>query len=184
MLHRSEADIIAQSIHLQSVGNARELGGYSTADGRKVKHGLLLRTAALNKISHEDITRLTEVYHLAVIADLRMTSEVADDPDKVIAGVKYVNLRVINEESHKELLAQQQAVKGDTLQTLLVVVDSGFMTDELYIEFLADESGKHANCWIFRRENLCCSTVRRARTAQAVPQCSYFPRSALTKIPS
>ena len=144
ILHHSEADIIAQSIHLQSVGNARELGGYSTADGKRVKSGLLLRTAALNKISREDITRLTEVYHLAVIADLRMTSETADDPDKVIAGVKYVNLRVINEEAHKELLAQQQAVKGDTLQTLLVVVDSGFMNDRLYIEFLADESGKQA----------------------------------------
>ena len=42
-----EAD--AQSIALTGVGNARELGGYLTEDGRAVKHGVFLRTAALNK---------------------------------------------------------------------------------------------------------------------------------------
>ena len=87
-----------QSINLDSVGNARELGGYITNDGRKVKHGVLLRTAALYGISSGDVTRLTKDYGLSVIADLRMSLEAASKPDPVIEGVKYVNLRVINEE--------------------------------------------------------------------------------------
>ena len=146
----SEAGIIAQSINLESVGNARELGGYPTLYGKRVKRGVFLRTAELAKISSRDIARLTEIYHLAVIADLRMSSEVADLPDPVIGGVKYVNLRVINEESHKELFDQQAAVKDDTIKSLMIIVDSGFMTDKLYIEFLAEESGKHAYREFFR----------------------------------
>ena len=150
MLNCSEAGIIEHSIHLESIGNARELGGYPTLDGRKVKHGIFLRTAELAKISSSDIARLTETYHLAVIADLRMTSEVAEKPDPVVAGVKYLNLRVINEESHKELLDKQQAVKDDTMKKLMIIVDSGFMNDRLYIEFLAEESGKQAYSEFFR----------------------------------
>lgn len=61
-----------QSINLQSVGNARELGGYLTKDGQKIKRGVLLRTAGLNKISSEDVTRLTKIYNLSVIADFSL----------------------------------------------------------------------------------------------------------------
>ena len=39
-----------QSISLGSIQNARELGGYTTAEGRRIKNGLLLRTARLNNI--------------------------------------------------------------------------------------------------------------------------------------
>ena len=48
------------SLPLKSVNNARELGGYKTSDGKSVKHGLLLRTGKLDKITDEDI-RLCQV---------------------------------------------------------------------------------------------------------------------------
>ena len=49
------------SIHLHSIQNGRELGGYITVDGRRITNGLLLRTASLNGISNDDktIVRLT-----------------------------------------------------------------------------------------------------------------------------
>ncbi len=65
--------ISSQSIGLSGVGNARELGGYSGLNGKTVKHGVLLRTAALANATSEDIAKLQDVYHLAVVADLRMT---------------------------------------------------------------------------------------------------------------
>ena len=143
----SEADIDLQkkqSINLKSVGNARELGGYPVADGRKVKHGVLLRTADLNTISGEDIERLKNVYHLSVIADFRMSVEAAPKPDPVIDGVKYLNLSVINEETFNKKLEKKLDFEGDAVARLKYTVDSGIVSTNLYIEFLSDDAGKKA----------------------------------------
>ena len=148
--NKLEADIKTQSINLKSVGNARELGGYITNDGRKVKHGVLLRTAALNKISSEDLKRLTENYSLAVIADLRMTFEISPKPDPVIDGVKYVNLRVINEELFTKELERKLAFDGDAIERLKVIIDSGLVSQDMYIGFLSDDYGKKAYREFFR----------------------------------
>ena len=139
---------LPQSINLESVGNARELGGYITADGRHVKHGVLLRTAALNTISSADADRLTKDYHLAVVADLRMSFEAAPKPDPAIDGVKYLNLRVINEESNRQQL--ENIPSGDEKARLKFIVDSGFMSYDLYVMFLSDDWGKNAYREFFR----------------------------------
>ena len=139
-----------QSINLSSVGNARELGGYLTNDGRKVKHGVLLRTAALYRISSDDVTRLTKDYNLSVIADLRMSLEAESKPDPVIDGVKYVNLRVINEDLFKQELEKKLAVEGDAVNRLMMIADSGLASYDMYVGFLSDESGKKAYREFFR----------------------------------
>ncbi len=136
----SEAD---QSINLVSVGNARELGGYTTADGRTVKHGVLLRTADLHDISGDDVKKLTDIYHLAVIADLRMSLEAAQKPDPVIDGVKYVNLRVINEELLTSEV-EKKLTSGDAMERMRTILDSGLISFDMYITFLSDDSGKKA----------------------------------------
>lgn len=133
-----------QSINLKSVNNARELGGYTVADGRKIKHGVLLRTAALNNISSDDVERLKDVYRLSVIADLRMSIEAAPKPDPVIEGVKYVNLRVINEELFTKVLEKKLEFEGDAIQRLMYIADSGLFSENSYIDFLSEESGKKA----------------------------------------
>ena len=150
---RSEANISlqnTQSINLTSVGNARELGGYLTNDGRKVKHGVLLRTAALYRISSDDVTRLTKDYNLSVIADLRMSLEAESKPDPVIEGVKYVNLRVINEELFKQELEKKLAFEGDAVKRLMMIADSGLVSHDMYVGFLSEESGKKAYSEFFR----------------------------------
>ena len=139
-----------QSIGLDSVGNARELGGYQTADGMKVRHGVLLRTAALNTISSADIEKLTKDYHLAVVADFRMSYEAAPKPDPEIDGVKYVNLRVIDEALFEQELEQKLAMEGDAAQRLKAIVDSGFASYDMYINFLSADSGKEAYTGFFR----------------------------------
>ena len=139
-----------QSINLRSVGNAREFGGYLTNDGRKVKHGVLLRSASLYRISSDDITRLTKDYNLSVIADLRMSLEAASKPDPVIDGVKYVNLRVIDEELFKQELEKKLAFEGDAVTRLMMIADSGLVSHDLYVGFLSQESGKKAYREFFR----------------------------------
>lgn len=140
----------SQSINLKSVGNARELGGYLTNEGKKVKRGVLLRTAALSKISSEDIKHLTDDYHLSVIADLRMTNEVAPKPDPVIDGVKYINLRVINEELFEKEIEKKLAFEGNAMERFKMIVESGFISQDTYVNFLSEKSGKKAYGDFFR----------------------------------
>ena len=70
-----DTNMFPQSIGLEEIVNARELGGYVGADGRKVKRGVLLRTGALSEISEADRRRLLEQYHLTDIIDFRTSFE-------------------------------------------------------------------------------------------------------------
>ena len=146
----------SQSIHLTSVGNARELGGYIGMDGRNVKHGALLRTASLANASSEDINRLLDVYHLSIVLDFRMTLEVNSAPDPEIPGVKNLNLRIIDEEA---VLKKQQNVSSKDLEgidltnkmnLLKLAVKAGIVTDRMYIDFLSADTGKAGYSTMFK----------------------------------
>ena len=64
-----------QSFFLNNVENARELGGYITADGKSIRHGVLLRTAKLADASDEDISKLRNEFNLGYVTDFRMDQE-------------------------------------------------------------------------------------------------------------
>ena len=86
----------AQRIAVTSIGNARELGGYPTANGGRVKHGLLLRTCHLAGASEEDLRRLADDYRVRLIVDFRSDAETARLPDPELAGARYVHIPVID----------------------------------------------------------------------------------------
>ena len=139
--------IRSQSIGLSGVGNARELGGYSATDGKTVKHGVLLRTAALANATSEDIAKLQNTYHLAVIADLRMTLEVQPAPDPEIPGAKNLHLKIIDEEAMQKSIAEAQAEGLDLsnkLNLLKAAIKSGILNDQMYIFFLSRKQGKES----------------------------------------
>ncbi|HEX3026802.1 MAG TPA: tyrosine-protein phosphatase [Clostridia bacterium] len=85
---------LPHSLGLSGVENARDLGGYRTADGKTVKMGVLLRTAALEHATANDIRILTEQYHLAQIIDFRTVKGARENPDPVINGVTETNLPI------------------------------------------------------------------------------------------
>lgn len=88
-----------QNIGLDSIINARELGGYKLPDGSTIKHGLLLRGGALAKASEQDISKLSEQYHLACVFDFRTSIEVSHAPDKPVIGARHIWLPAFDEES-------------------------------------------------------------------------------------
>ena len=55
--------------------NARDLGGMTGHQGRKVRSGMLLRTSHLHDASDEDIRRLRDEFHLRRIFDFRSFSQ-------------------------------------------------------------------------------------------------------------
>ena len=146
----------AQSIGLTSVGNARELGGYACSDGRVVKPGVFLRTAALANATEEDIRRLKDDYHLCVVLDLRMASEVESSPDPQIEGVKNLHLGILDEAA---MDAKRKAMKAEDMEgldlnsnvdRLKLAIRMGIISDQMYIEFLSGESGKAGYARMFR----------------------------------
>ncbi len=136
------------SLGLTSVGNARELGGYLSSDGRAVRHGVLLRTASLAGATEEDLSILKEKYHLAVIADFRMDAEAERAPDPDIDGVLNLKLPIMDTEllserrvRMSELLAESED-PTDRMTQLLAAVDAGIVSDQMYVEFLMGAQGK------------------------------------------
>lgn len=67
-----------QTLNMNTVYNARELGGYKTMDGKTVREGVLLRSAALTDISQEDLDALINNYKLAAVIDMRASYELAE----------------------------------------------------------------------------------------------------------
>lgn len=89
-----------QRIGLNTVINARELGGYVLPDGSRIKHGLLLRGGALDEASDGDLALLSEKYRVKRIFDFRTSGEVGYAPDKYLPGADYVWMPAFDEESN------------------------------------------------------------------------------------
>lgn len=136
-----------QAIKLKSIGNARELGGYP-AKGGTVKHGLLLRTAALKDISEEDKETLSSEYHVEAVIDLRMGYEREAAPDPEIPGAKNLFLPVLEAEDYPgyspELMEKFKNSGMDRLTMMRTAQEMGFMSDTMYVDFMFTERGKKA----------------------------------------
>ena len=79
----AEVNVSKESQQLSTTGiiNARELGGYPTTDGKRIKNGLLLRTAKLSTATDKDISILKDDYHPGYILDMRTISEIGEEID-------------------------------------------------------------------------------------------------------
>ncbi|MFI6472984.1 tyrosine-protein phosphatase [Streptomyces sp. NPDC050516] len=78
-----------RSLHLEGAPNFRDAGGHRTADGRWVKMGVLYRTNDLHALTDADLAKLQRL-GIRTDVDLRMPGERAEDPDRVLAGARYV----------------------------------------------------------------------------------------------
>lgn len=131
---------------MRSISNARELGGYQTRDGKTVRKGVLLRTAALTDASQEDLDSLICDYKLSAVIDLRASYELAEEPEPVLDGVAQYNFRIMDE----QMMAQRAAgiyrvlkdPNVDPVKRMTAILDAGVISDQMYVEFLQGETGK------------------------------------------
>lgn len=86
-----------QLIGVTSGRNFRELGGYETNTGKKIKMHKLLRTGNLADLSPFDKQFLTD-YGVKYDVDFRSKEEVDRQPDRVPDGVKYIYDPVFSED--------------------------------------------------------------------------------------
>ena len=135
-----------QTLNMTTISNARELGGYKTRDGKTIREGVLFRTAALTEASPEELQSLVDRYNLAAIIDMRASYELESDPEPVVDGVLQYNFRIMDE----QLMVSRAAAVADLLTDpdtdpitrMMAVLESGVVSDQMYVEFLQGETGK------------------------------------------
>jgi protein-tyrosine phosphatase len=71
--------------------NFRDLGGYPTHDGQRVRWGRVYRAGRLSALTPRDWAYLTEL-EVKIACDLRSKEEVEADPDHLPETVEYVHL--------------------------------------------------------------------------------------------
>lgn len=87
---RSTGAFSTRLVDVSSIENFRDLGGYVTEDGRRVRWGCFYRCANMGKVNERDKNYL-ENMGLATIFDLRSEMEVATEADVKLKNCKYIN---------------------------------------------------------------------------------------------
>lgn len=64
-----------RDLALWGADNVRDLGGLSTADGRRTRHGRLIRAASVLELTAADVRSLVDGIGLRLVVDLRLAEE-------------------------------------------------------------------------------------------------------------
>ncbi|MGD0863470.1 MAG: tyrosine-protein phosphatase [Candidatus Limnocylindrales bacterium] len=87
-----------RTIPLASVPNLRDVGGLSTADGRRVRTGLLYRSSALDRLEGADALEFARL-GVRTIYDFRTEFERTTRPDRVSPDTRYVALDILGSQA-------------------------------------------------------------------------------------
>lgn len=125
-------------IPLQGAVNVRDLGGYPTYDGERVRHGLVYRGDHLGKLTDADLLTLAGL-GLARAVDFRIPTEVGyDGADRLPAGVAAVSRPITDNGLFGQLMAaigsrdpvrQEQMLGGGRAAAFMSDVYRTFVTD-------------------------------------------------------
>jgi protein-tyrosine phosphatase len=76
------ATTLPHVVSLRGGSNFRDLGGYRTSDGRRVRRGVVFRSAHLGNLTSEDCGALSKI-GVRTIVDLRGVNEAAETPHRI-----------------------------------------------------------------------------------------------------
>ncbi|MFI1936828.1 tyrosine-protein phosphatase [Streptomyces purpureus] len=100
---RTHAATAVRHIPLQGAVNVRDLGGYPTYGGDRVRRGLVYRADGLNRLTDADVTTLAGL-RLGTVVDFRIPVEVQyDGADRLPAGVALVSRPVTDNGLYTQL---------------------------------------------------------------------------------
>lgn len=85
-----------QSMGIASVPNMRDLGGWMTRDGGRVRRGLIYRSTELNQLAGADMTTFAAL-GIRSVYDLRTEKERRQQPDHLPPGTEHVVLDVLRD---------------------------------------------------------------------------------------
>jgi protein-tyrosine phosphatase len=85
-----------QSIGIASVPNMRDLGGWPTRDGGRVRRGLVYRSTELNQLAGADMAAFAAL-GIRSVYDLRSEVERKAQPDKLPPGTQHIVVDVLSD---------------------------------------------------------------------------------------
>ena len=124
-----------RKLAMDGAQNFRDLGGYETADGRRVKWGLVYRSDSLADLSDEDLAFIQRL-GMQQIVDFRTGFEKREDPDRIPEGVRYVERAIeVDGTAVKELFTKISSGDIDDLKPreLLENGNRAFVTDQIEV---------------------------------------------------
>jgi protein-tyrosine phosphatase len=129
---------------LDGAHNARDLGGYAAADGRRVRWGVAYRSDALGSLSDEDVSYLARL-GVREVVDFRSDAEREREPDRLPPSpAPRVVLRPIFGEALDPAVLRERLLSGQAraaeMSEMLVAGNRAFVNDfaTVYGGFLRD----------------------------------------------
>ena len=126
---------------INSVHNARQLGGY-TIGNKQIKKDLLLRTARLSSLSKEDSILLADTYRVQCIYDFRSQQEASTTPDVIPGNSRHMMLSISFDNNETKSEAKASSEK-ETIEMLLKNADNPavqHLCDHIYDKIFFEES--------------------------------------------
>ncbi len=105
----------AVRIPLRNLYNTRDLGGYLSTDGRRIKPHRLIRSGALFEASAEDLELLKFGYGLKTVVDFRTSAEKDMKPNPVLLGISYVENPILEGEALGITREGEEKIDGNEL---------------------------------------------------------------------
>ncbi len=111
----SRTVVAERRIALEGSPNFRDLGGYETTDGRRVRWGQIYRSGALDELTDTDLATL-ESLGVKLVCDLRSPTEVEAAPDRALPGAAALSIPVFDKSVDPQ--AVREAVLAGDVSTL------------------------------------------------------------------
>ena len=127
---------IARIIKVANVPNFRDLGGYTTSDGRKVKQGMIYRSSKLDEIGKTGKNILKDQLKIKAELDLRNTGEGKGGTCSP-AGLKYIHIPG----SQYEQIFGEEAQRMQLINAVKVFADRGNYPIVFHCTYGRDRTG-------------------------------------------
>ena len=93
-------------VNLTGASNFRDLGGYETEDGMKLKQGLIYRSDNLSHLSEEDLKKINQI-GIKTVCDFRSDIELDEFPspfsEKTLPVLKHIPIKTLGTKDLREL---------------------------------------------------------------------------------
>ena len=119
--HGAPLVVADRGLHIATVPNLRDIGGYRTTDGRWVRMGMIYRADQFDRLTDADLATL-DTLDPAVVIDLRTQSERTREPDRLPSRARGLVL---------DVAADSNGSLGGDMRQAMAAIASGKGADML-----------------------------------------------------